>query len=214
MSKIVSPLSLRASVETIPSGYVVIEIWAEPLRKGEEPRLLLRKIPFNFSSNPAAWVYLDEELDFEIPRSSEYGQLRLSVFDQYKRPVSVASVDLILLQYGETLLNPTSDLLENLVIREPAANKLIQGGTLIVSGLARPLGEPFILIELVTSTGEVVGYRQLFVTPAPDGGHVPFTIDVPYTVSEATWVRLTIREDGSRISGPRQLTSVELLLSP
>lgn len=214
MSKIVAPLNLSFSLRSAPaSGSLTIELWAEPLRPDEAARLLLRK-QMKFSSSPSALIYLNESLDFEIVRPAEFGQLRISTYDSYGRPAAVASVDLLLLQYGETMLNPTGDFLAPIVIREPTANKLIQGGTLVVSGLVRPLGEPFLLVELTAADGRVVGYRQLFVTPAADGSHVAFTIDVPYAVSQATWVRLSIREDGRRIPGPRQLTSLEVLLSP
>ena len=213
MSRIASPMQVNAYLHTIPDGSLHVEIWAEPLRAGEEPRLLLRQVT-NFISNPAPWIYYSEELDFELARVSEFAQLRISTYDSHGRPVAATSVDLVLIAVGESQLTPSGDLLESIVIREPTPNKLIQGGTLIVSGLVRPLSEQFLLIELVAADGRVVGYRQLFVTPSPDGIHVPFTIDVPYQVSEPTWVRLTISESNVRIPGVSQLASVEILLSP
>src|SRR4030042_1565498 len=99
------------------------------------------------------------------------------------------------------------------VIREPTLNHLIQGGIVIVSGLAKPSQE-FMLVELVTSDGSVVGYRQAFVTPAPDGSYVPFTVEVPYAVTSGTWVRLQISESGVRTPGVEHLSTVEVYLSP
>jgi hypothetical protein len=43
---------------------------------------------------------------------------------------------------------------------------------------------------------------------------VPFIAEVPYEVTEPTWVRLILHESASRIPGITQLTSVEILLSP
>jgi hypothetical protein len=102
---------------------------------------------------------------------------------------------------------------EPIVIREPTKNQLIQGGKVIVSGLAKPT-EDFMLVELVTSDGIVVGYRQAFATPAPDGSYVPFAVEVPYQVVAPTWVRLRVSESGTRITGMEHLSSVEVLLSP
>jgi uncharacterized protein YceK len=212
MSRVVSHIQVSAYLRTIPSGSLHIEIWAEPLRTGEDARLLYREVQ-NFISEPSDWIYLNEDIEFELARVSEFGRLNLSVFDQYGRPVSVSSVYLLLLSMGETELTPPGDLLEPIDIREPAPNQLIQGGTVIVSGVARP-SEEYMLIELVTSDGTVVGYSQLFITPSPDGAHVPFVINVPYQVSEPTWVRLTISERGTRINGIETLASVEVLLSP
>lgn len=212
MSMVVSPLQFSVTMRTIPSGHYVIELRLPPLKEGEPERNIYRKI--DFLPQPDPWVFLSEEIEFEIAGVSENAQLRISTYDPYGRPVSVASTELLLLRYGETQFNPSGDLLEPIVIREPQPNRLIQDGVLLVSGMVRPLGEPYMVIELVTAEGKVVGNRPLFITPAPDGGHVPFSLEVPYTVSSATWVRVTVREDGTFFPGPRQLASLEVLLSP
>jgi len=213
MSKIVSPLALTASVNTISGGSLRIELWLEPLQADGEARLLLRDLR-TFGNNPLDRIYLDEELVFELGRLSEFAQLRISTYDSYQRPVEAASVDLLLLSVGENDFNPSGDPSQAIVIHEPTENKLIQGGVVIVSGLVRPAGNGNFLIELITQDGKVVGYRQVFVTPDPDGKHVPFIAEVPYDVAEPTWVRLVMHENASRIPGITQLSSVEILLSP
>ena len=50
---------------------------------------------------------------------------------------------------------------------------------MIVSGEVKP-SEDFLLVELVASDGSVVGYRQVYVTPAADGSYVPYAVEVPY----------------------------------
>jgi hypothetical protein len=212
MSRVTSPLKLEANLRSISLGSYHVEIWIEPLQPGGEPRLLYREVK-KLVSNPIDWIYLDPKIEFELSRVSEFGQLRISVFDQYGRPVSINSIDLILLSMGESDITITGDLSEPIVIREPTPNKLIQGGTVIVSGLAKP-SEEFMLVELVDHDGAVVGYRQVFVTPAPDGSYVPYTVEVPYTVTSGTWVRLRISESGVRISGFEHLSSVEVYLTP
>ena len=212
-SRAVSPLQVSAAMRSVPSGSFHLELWAEPLQSGGDPRLLLRQVS-NFIADPAPWIYLDEALDFELSRVSELAELRLLTFDQFGRPVAAASVELLLLQYGENQLAPALDGLEPLAIFEPAPNILIQGGTLIVTGMARPLDAQPLLIELITAEGDVLGYRQVFLTPDPAGNHLPFTAEVPYTVSTPTWARLSISQSGYRIPGVRMLNSLEVLLSP
>jgi len=212
MSKVASPLELVANLHSFPSGSYHVEIWLEPLQPGGEPRQLFKEVK-KIISNPIDWIYLDPQIPFELRRVSEFGQVRLGIYDQVGRAVSVNSVDLILLSMGLSDITPTGDLSEPIVIREPTRNHLIQGGTAVVSGLAKP-SEQFILAELVTSDGTVVGYNQVFLTPNPDGSYVPFTFEVPYNVTTGTWVRLQLSESGVRIPGVEHLSSVEVYLSP
>ncbi len=212
MSKVVSPLHVIANLRSIPSGTYHIELWAAPLRDGEAPRMLYRDVQ-RIISNPVDWVYIDQEIPFELERVSEFGQLRITVLDTYDRPAWINSVDVLLLSMGPNAITPSNIRSEPIVIREPAKNKLIQGGTVIVSGLARPV-EDFMLVELVAADGSIVGYRQVFVTPAADGSYVPWAVEVPYTVTSGTWVRLRVSESGTRIEGVEHLSSVEVYLSP
>jgi hypothetical protein len=212
MSKVVSPLHVIANLRSAPSGTYRVELWAEPLRPGEPPRLLYLDLE-RIISNPIDWVYIDQDVQFELARVSEFGQLRLSVYDEYDRPTTINSVDLILLSMGPSAITPSNIRSEPIVIREPTRNKLIQGGTLIASGLARPT-EDFMLVELVATDGSIVGYRQVFVSPAADGSYVPWAVEVPYTVTSGTWVRLRVSETGTRIAGMEHLASVEVYLSP
>ena len=212
MSRVTSPLGLVVNLRSIPSGSYHVEIWLEPLQPGGESRLLFREVK-KIISSPIDWIYLDPDIPFELSRVSEFGQVRVGVYDQSGRAVSVNSVDLILLSLGPSDITPTGDLSEPIVIREPARNHLIQGGIAIVSGLAKP-SEEVMVAELVTSEGLVVGYTQVFLTPDPNGGYVPFTFEVPYSVTSGTWVRLQLSETGVRIPGVEHLSSVEVYLSP
>ncbi len=212
MSKVVSPLHMVANLRSVPSGTYRVELWVEPLNPGDEPRLLYRDVQ-RIISNPVDWVFLEQDIQFELTRVSEFGQLRITVLDPYDRPVSINSVDLLLLSMGPDSITPPNLRSEPIVIRQPGRNQLIQGGTAIVSGLVRP-DEGYLLAELVDANGNVLGYRQAFVAPAADGSYVPFSVEVPYTVANGTWVRLEVSESGVRISGTERLASVEIYLSP
>ena len=212
MSRVASPLHLIANLRSVPSGSYFVELWIEPLQPGGEARLLYRETQ-RIISNPTNWIYLDQEIQFELNRVSEFGQLRLSTYDSYGRTVSINSTDLLLLSMGVSAITPVSWKTEPIVIRQPTPNQLIQGGMVIVSGLVRP-SEDFLLVELVDVDGAIVGYRQVFVTPSADGAYVPYAVEVPYSVETATWVRLRISESSTRIPGMQHLTSLQVLLSP
>jgi hypothetical protein len=158
-------------------------------------------------------LYLDQDIQFELTRVSELGQLRISVLDTFGRAVSINSVDLILLSMGSSSITPPSPKTEPIVIREPVENQLIQGGNLIVSGVAMP-DSGVMLVQLLATDGTVVGSKEVFVTPSPDGYYVPYTVEVPYQVEKPTWVLLQVSESSTRITGIDHLTSVAVLLSP
>ena len=212
MSKVSSPLKLTANLHTEASGNYHVELWIEPLQPGGESRLLYKEVQ-RIISNPVDWLYLEQDIQFELTRISEFGQLRIIVLDSFGRAVSINSVDLILLMMGSSSITPASPKTEPVVIREPIENQLIQGGELIVSGVAKP-DSGVMLVELVTADGSIVGYKDVFITASPDGSYVPYTVEVPYQVETPTWVLLQVSESGARISGIDHLTSVQVLLSP
>jgi len=207
LSRIISPLQLRANVRPGLDGKVRVELL------GEDGRLLVRKI-FNYGE-AQGYVYVADALEFEISAAAETARLVVSTYDTFGRLYALQSVEVILLSIGEDDLNPPGSDLEAVLVLEPLPNKLIQGGMLQVKGLARLSSEQPLLIELITAQGKVVGYRQGAVSVDPEGVYMPFSVEVPYTVNTPTWVRVVIRqENGGRIPGVVYATSLEVLLSP
>ena len=214
MSKVTSPLEFSAYYQTVPGGYLLVELLAEPLQHGQAGRLLLSKLQrFGIGGEPF-WSIYAQDLEFEIGRVSEFAVLRFSTYDTFERPVAINSVNLLLLQVGRSEINPPGNLLAPVVIYEPTRNKLIQGGTLTVSGMTRPEGDQILHFELVTQDKHILGTRDLFTIPAEDGKHIGFSTTIDYKVSQSTWVRLIAYYLDPRIPGYRQLISVPILLSP
>lgn len=213
MSKVVSPLGINVTYHSVPSGYLLVELIAEPLQAGQGGRLLFSELQ-RFASGEPFWGIYSQELEFEIGRVSEFAVLRFSIFDTFDRPVAVSSVDLLLLQVGSNEINPPGSPLQAIAIHEPTENKLIQGGLLTVSGLTNPEGDQYLHFELVRHDKAVFGTHDLVTVPALDGKHIPFSAKVEYTVSKATWVSLIVYYLDPRILGYRELTSVPILLSP
>jgi hypothetical protein len=207
LSKVVSPIELHAFLRTGAGGRATVELL------GEDGRLMYRQL-FVLNANPNAQVNLLSEIEFEIAGVAETARMVISTRDAQGRLLALTSEDLILLSMGEADINPAGDLLETIVIQQPSPNRLIQGGELIVSGLARPGSEQPLWVELIASDGRVVGSRLAGVSPSQTVSHSLFATEVSYEVSAPTWVRLTVSERGNRLPGEIHLSSVEILLSP
>jgi hypothetical protein len=209
MSRLTSPIQFSASLEPGPSGKVEIVLLSE------DGRILYRKL-IRYTTQD--WVLVSDNVEFSIAAAAETARLQISTEDEHGRMMALASVDLVLLAMGDDDLNPPTDLLEPLIIREPVPNTLIMGGKVVVTGLVRTSGEQPLMVELVDAKGAVVGYRQALVTlpadPWATDGYATFKAEVPYSVDEATWVRLAVSAFEDRLPGPTHLSSLVILLGP
>jgi hypothetical protein len=211
MSKVVSPLHVSAYLKPGARGIVQIDLLGE---KTDNPPLVRKIVSFG---SLEGMVNLAVDLDFEISGVSEIGRLQITTKDKYGRIIALYSVDLVLLSMGEADLNPSGDLLAPIIIREPNENTLIQGGKVLVSGLARPGNDQSLIIDMIASDGTPVGPNRIVSlagVPLDDDGYASFSIEVSYSVKTPTWVRLITYENGGRIQGFMYLASREILLSP
>ena len=207
LSRVASPIHLAGYLRPGYKGRVWIELF------GEDGRLLYREIKV-FNVPAGAKINLSMDLGFEIASVAEVGRLVVSVKDEDDRLESANSVNLILLSMGESDINPSDALLDRIDIRQPYVKTLIQGGKVLVSGLARTdTGLP-LRVELVDPQGKVVGQRLATVSTPGEGGYGQFAVEVPYTVTSLTPVRLIVYEDGESVSPVVHLSSLEVQLSP
>ena len=207
LSRVISPIRVSAYLKPGAVGLVRIEL------RGEDGRVLVRQIKA-FDAPSSAWANLSLELAFEIAAAAEMARLVIGVDDEQGRTKALNSVDLILLSIGEDDINPSDAVQERIVIQQPRIKALIQGGTLLVSGVAHPFSDRPLKAQLVTDENKVVGMRLAGVTLPEEGGYGAFAVELPYTVSELTPARLILYEDGENISEIRYLASREIVLSP
>jgi hypothetical protein len=207
LSKVASPIEISAYLRPGDRGRVTLELF------GEDGRQLVRQIK-SFNSTPGARVNLNAELEFGIQAAAEVGRLVISAQDQAGRLVVLNSVDLILLSLGQADINPSDALLEDIIIQQPVVNTLVQGGTLVVAGLADPNTDRPLHVEILNDKNQVVGQRLAAVDRPAEGGYGTFAVEVPYQVSGFSSVRLIVYEDGERMSPIRHLSSVEFMISP
>lgn len=204
LSRVLSPIALRANVALPPSGVFRVELI------GEDGRLLARKV----LTYPGISVNLNTELEFGIPTAAETARLQIRTEDAYGRPLALGSVEIVLLSQGTAEITPAGQQYQRIAILEPRPQSAVQGGTLFIWGKAMPNRENALLIELITREGKVVGQRLAGLTPLPGEAYQHFEAQVPYTVSEATVVRVVITERDSRIPGATHITTMEILLNP
>ena len=209
LSKVVSPLHIYTYLLPGYKQRVQIELL------GEDRRVLFREIKAVLYVNPGAMAIVTLDKEFEIQATAEAGRLVVRTVDQYGRLTALNSVPLILLSVGDADISPPADQYNPILIGEPTPKTLIQGGRLLVTGLARPNGDGPLMIQLIDQKGSVVGQRLASITP-PDapGGYGTFATEVTYTVSAPTSVLLTVWEGGDSIEDIIHLTTREIVLSP
>jgi hypothetical protein len=181
---------------------------------GEDGRVISRKVE-SYGTRPRQRFWIAPDLPFEIDAAAETARLQVITHDEVGRIEALSSVDLLLLQVGRNEINPPAVTQAPFLIRYPEEEEVVSGGLLVLDGLARPLNDSPLIIELVNDRGAAISVKQL-VVPAPSGplSHTPFRVEIPYKVAEPTAVRLTIRQEGSRIPGTIALASEMIILAP
>ena len=182
---------------------------------GEDGRLLSRQA-LDYRAYIGQDIYIAPEVPFEISSAAETARLTMYTQDNFGRRVRLQGVDLILMQVGDAEINPAAVVQEPFIIRQPVKDMELSGGILIVDLLAKPVSTSPLFIDLVAENGAVVGSRQVEIPPPTgDFSHSPITVDIPYTVSGRTPVRLILRQESDgRIPGTVALSSLLIILYP
>ena len=207
LSKIVSPLVVTARLTSRVGKVVRFELY------GEDGRLLARQLKVYYDL-PWHVATPTMSLDFEISAAAELGRLVVSVEDVFGRIIDVNSVNLLLLSMGMTEMNPSSALLESIIVQEPEPKTLLIGGKVLVTGIARPFTDQPLNVLLIAEDGRVLGQRLAGVTILIPGGYGTFFAEVSYTVTETTPALLVVYESGAPISQYAHLTSRDVILAP
>ena len=208
-SKVISPVRPEAIVSPGEDGLIYVEIISENNNT-------ISKEVFNYQSYINRHIGIAPEIDFDLGSVAENSRLIITSYDRYDRRMWLTSVDLILLTIGKNQISPPKDFTEPYIIRTPLEDEEVPGGMLEVSGVARILNTNPILIECIDSEGRIITSTQVELHAPIEGmSHIPFTVYLPYQVTEATNIRLTIRqESNNRIPGTISLFSYEIVLLP
>jgi hypothetical protein len=208
LSRVISPIS--AEVYAIPGddGMVRVELI------GEDGRVISSE-DYDFRNYHGRSIAFYPEIPYVIQSMAETGRLQVSTRDRRGRVVSLMSVELVLLSVGRAEIFAPLVTQEPYIVRFPEEGQSISGGSLLISGLARPVNDSPIQVECIAEDGRVMAAGTLIVAqPSGDQSHTPFLLEVPYVVDGPTPVRLTFRQAGSRIPGIVALSSMLIVLGP
>lgn len=207
LSRVTSSFRIEGLIHTGAEGVFRLELI------GEDGRMITRRV-MRYGNEADTAMVLSQEVEFEIATVAETARLQIAMDDEFGRPISLASVDVILLTLGEPqLTHPLDDRLA-FDFWLPQPEQRVEGGTLLVEGMARPVNDSPIFLDLYSSTGKLLGSYQFLLPLRPDNSHSHFEAQIPYQVDEETNARLIIRQQGSRIPGDVILESVVVTLVP
>ena len=199
MSRLTSPFLVMASVYPGDQGMVNVQLIGEDGRLMSDQMIQLTQVD-------SGWVSLATEIKFESLSAGESALLILSTRDFYGRRIAQVGVPALLLQIGESELENPQFTKQPVVLKAPVAGGFAKKGSLHIEGVVHLYNDNPIILELFTQTGGIVANKPLFVTRSEGVDFVPFALDVPYSVTRRTPVRLTIRQ-ASEIS-----SSVDIFL--
>jgi hypothetical protein len=208
-SKVISPISIEAGATPGDDGLVLVDLI------GEDGRTIARQ-RLDYRDYIGRSIGIAPSLEFTIPGVAETARLVLSSEDRFGRKISVASIEIVLQSIGDNQIYQQGYQDAPFIIREPVADEVYQDGKITVSGRARPMNLSPLIFEAIDEKGQVVAAGQLQVPlPGGDQSHTPFSIDIPYKVSIATRVRITVLQaSDDRIPGTVALWSAPALLLP
>ncbi len=208
-SRISSPINLEALITPGKDGIVYVEL------TGEDGRTITRQ-GLDFKSYIDRRFYISQDIPFEISAAAETARMSIYILDEFGRKSYLMSEELVLMHLGDDDILPFDPIDEPYIVRSPFEGDTIRGGVLRVIGLARLVNDNPLLLELVDENGTVVGSAQVSISrPYGNLSHIPFEAFIPYSVSQSTGVRLTLRQESStRIPGTVYLSSLLLTLEP
>lgn len=208
-SKVISPVRPESIISPGEDGLVHVQIL-------DEQRNYVSNEIFNYSTYLDRHFLIAPEIDFELNGVAQNGRLQILTFDRFERMMGLTSVDLILLSLGENQISAPTDLTEPYIVRFPIVDQEISGGMLEIEGLARILNTNPLVIECVDPDGNILCSDEIQLHASMPGmSHIPFKAFLPYRVSEATNIRLTLRqESNNKIPGTISLFSFEITLLP
>ncbi len=209
LSKVSSPLHMEAGVMVGDDGMVYLELKSET-------GVVFESQTYDYRSQRGKVVYFYENIDFTITAAAETARLTVSTRDQHDRLMALNSVDVILMQLGEDEINPQAITRDPYIVRSPSANQPVSGGLLVVTGVADPVNTSPVMFDLFTANGAVIASGSLQIAePTGDLSHTPYRIEIPYSVTTSTQVRLTIyQQSDNRLPGIVALSSVLITLNP
>ena len=198
-SRIISPLQITAFALPGYQGKITLQLWGEDASLMGEQLVRL--------GTETKWITFESKIPFEITSAGESAVLTLTTYDSNSRRIAVNSVPIILLQIGDAVIESNTFSKQAFVVTAPKSDNIVSGGTLHITGYAHPYSSAPLIVELIKANGAIVASKQVALKALKtDEMYTAFSVDLPYSVSEKTPVRLTL------VQGNDQAPRVDLAL--
>lgn len=205
---VISPIPLNIQLVPVEGSKILrIEL------RGEDGTLLVRKIIELKLAEAIGNAFVDQ-LNFEIPGSSQKGLFIVQVVGAANLPLAINSANLVLLSSGAARITPSSWQPKAIDIQQPNTGVEGRDGMITVSGLTRLDAAQPLKVQLVTLNGKVVGQRLAGVGGSPGDRFRPFTVQVPYKVDQRTQCRVVVYRDDGPNGEITHLASLSIVLNP
>lgn len=156
--------------------------------------------------------------EIEIPFSvSQDEQAFIQIYAQSARDGGIthlASVAVMLTASGPASITPWSSYPEQIVIMAPTPGQTITGGVAHLEGVGIASFEGTFVLDILDSSGSVVGSQPVIVSSPDLGLPGTFSADVTYSVVGAGPGRIVVRDPSPAFGGNVHLASVEVQLEP
>lgn len=187
MSRLSSPILVTANVYPGYKGLVNVQLI------GEDGRIMADQL-LQLNAVQTGWISLATQIQFEINSAGESALIVVSTSDGYDRRIAQVGVPVILMQIGESEIENPIFFNQPVILSSPVNGGIAQNGSLHIEGQVHLFNENPIIIELISHTGGVVASKAIMVKAAAGKEYVPFSVDIPYSVSKRTPVRLVVRQ--------------------
>ena len=231
-SQVLAPIHVEAEVKLFKIKTIRIDL------QYSEAEVLARKVyamrncspAEEISSNPLvldvpmmvcfqSYAKIQTNLNFNLGSEEQRGYLQISTFDEQQRMRSLNSVEVQLLSKGKQNIQPPTAEQQLLKIITPHDGEEIQGGTLIVKGIAPIAANLPLRLTLTTEEGQVVGSRMANILNQSIDSRSgklegTFSIEMKYKIKKPQKVLLSVSTNSETFKGALFLTSQEVFLLP
>jgi hypothetical protein len=187
MSRLSSPFLVTANVYPGDQGMVNVQLF------GEDGRLMADQL-LQLTQSESGWVSLATEIKFESISAGESAIVVLSTRDAFGRRIAQVGMPVILLQIGNSEVETVKFSKQPVILTLPVAGGFARKGNLHIEGLVHLFNDNPVILELVTQTGGIAANKAVYLQFKDGEEFTPFALDLPYSVSKRTPVRLTIRQ--------------------
>jgi hypothetical protein len=181
---------------------------------GEDGRLITTHYDYLYALPGNLGPY-NTVFEFITPHLAEAARLEVRNYDPIDGNLNhLTSVDVTLLSIGSPRTHHTIHGPEKIKIDSPTENDIIDGNSLIVSGIGWPDTDNPLHVEIINSVGDVIGSGLFKFKPHEIGIAAPFQIELAYEVDSFQVARIAVFEDSDSIPGILHYTSIIVRLRP